>query len=89
MQLELSYPAYHPRDTGNSHGKRHLLVSEDYERGRLKRSKGDALCKPASKFWQLDRQREPVKIAPHPETVCSRCRERAERHGLKMPWEPE
>ena len=50
--------AYSPREGGShgthSPGKYHLVLLEDFNKGRLKRKKNDALCKPVNKFWGLD-----------------------------------
>jgi hypothetical protein len=72
------YGAYHPRDAGNAAGSDHLVVSTDLVSGRLRRAAGDALCKPAQKFWGL---------YSHPERkpTCKVCLEIARRHGLSLP----
>jgi hypothetical protein len=67
--------AYHPKDCGNSAGADHLVVDSDYQHGRLKREAGDALCKPARKFWGLYSE-------PERKPTCKRCLEIAVRHGL-------
>lgn len=72
------YGAYHPRDAGNAAGRDHLVVSVAFSKGRLRREAGDALCKPARKFWGLH---------SHPERkpTCKRCLDLAARHGLALP----
>jgi hypothetical protein len=71
------YGAYNPSDRGNSAGGNHLVVSEAFVGGRLRREAGDALCKPARKFWGLyeHAERKPT---------CKRCLEIAARHGLPV-----
>lgn len=72
------YGACHPRDRGISHGSNHLVTSVDLVSGRLRREAGDALCKPAAKFWDLVH-------APERRPTCKRCLELAARHGLALP----
>lgn len=76
LMLALAYAGH--ATTGNYSGGAHLIVTSDMTRGRLVRQAGDALCKPAARFWGLE---------PEPErslkTVsCKRCKEIAERLGL-------
>jgi hypothetical protein len=68
--------AHHPRDCGSSAGKTHVMLRVDFDRGRLHRKKGDALCRPRSKFWELSAGREGQ--APN----CARCIELGKRLGL-------
>jgi hypothetical protein len=72
------YGAYNPSDRGNSAGANHLVVTGALVRGRIRREEGDALCRPAQKFWGL---------YSHPERkpTCKRCLEIAARHGLLLP----
>lgn len=72
------YTACHPNDRGNSAGSDHLVTDEMIVRGRLRRSPGDALCRPKSKFWALvaEWSRKPT---------CQKCIEMAARLGLENP----
>jgi len=45
--------AYNPSDRGSSAGGNHIVLEEPLQFGRLVRQAGDALCKPAKKFWGL------------------------------------
>ena len=45
--------AYNPSDRGSSAGGNHIVLDAPIHYGRLRRAKGDALCKPSSKFWGL------------------------------------
>lgn len=55
LQYAVAY-AYNPKEGGSSNGKYHLIVTaaEGLTLIRVQRQKGDALCKPAAKFWGLD-----------------------------------
>lgn len=46
--------AYSPRENVGSLGGLHIVVRVPVHAGRLHREPGDALCKPAAKFWGLD-----------------------------------
>ena len=46
--------AYSPRENVGSGGKDHIVLEEEYSKGRLKRISGDPLCKPARDFWGLE-----------------------------------
>jgi hypothetical protein len=56
IPVSLAY-AYSPRERTGSRGRHHIQTQEDFVLGRLKRKKGDALCRPAKKFWNLDTRR--------------------------------
>lgn len=56
----------------------HLVLDRSFKAGRLRRSKGDPLCKPSGKFKELKAVRDAW-------VVCKRCRDIAERHGLSIP----
>lgn len=71
------YGSYHPRDRGNAHGANHLVLSSKYVKGRLRREAGDALCKPATKFWGLYAE-------PDRKPTCKACLAVAARHGLAL-----
>lgn len=75
--------AYTGRCTGNYSGGDHIVVATgELASGRLRRKAGDALCKPASKFWGLypghdhgDRQRD---------STCKSCLAKADRLGIDV-----
>lgn len=67
--------AHHPRDRGMAHGSNHYTVTRALDVGRLHRRPGDALCKPASKFWGL-------YSSPEREANCKLCVAIAARFGL-------
>jgi hypothetical protein len=67
--------AYHPRDRGMAHGSQHLVTTRPLDAGRLHRKPGDALCKPATKFWGLNAH-------PEREASCKRCIKIGARLGL-------
>jgi hypothetical protein len=67
--------AHHPGDIGNAAGADHYAVTRPLDVGRLHRRAGDALCKPAAKFWGL-------YDADERAANCKRCRTIAERLGL-------
>ena len=65
-----------PRETGyNSPGGTHILLSEDFQQGRIRRERGDTLCK--KKFWGLDTQ-------DHGDVNCKRCLELARKLAEKF-----
>lgn len=64
--------------TGSYTGGLHLIVTADLLRGRLSRSAGDALCKPAKKFWGL----EPDPERDLSDVTCKRCSEISARLQL-------
>lgn len=70
--------AYTPNEQASYGGGDHLVLDRDFERGRLRRKKDDALCKPQSKFWGLQETSPPHRI-------CKRCLKLARRHGLDVP----
>lgn len=59
--------AFHPGDRGNSAGADHLKVLDTLDVGRLHRVRGDALCKPARKFWGL------YEVSSGRKVTCKRC----------------
>ena len=65
--------AYTPRETGSYGGRDHVVVEEEVRIGRIRRNRGDALCKTRWAFWGLNRGGE-----DH-EPSCVRCIEIAER----------
>lgn len=69
------YGAYHPRDRGMAHGAEHWVTTKPLAIGQLRRRPGDALCKPARKFWGL-------YAHPEREPTCKRCIEIATRLRL-------
>lgn len=70
--------AYTPNESATYGGGEHLVLTCDWSWGRLKRAKGDALCKPAKKFWGLHDIDEAHK-------TCPRCLELARRYCLRTP----
>lgn len=73
-----TYPAYayNPHEHATSNGGMHIVTREDFKIRRLKRERGDALCKRARDFWGLD-GREPGERLP----TCKTCLDRAARYG--------
>jgi hypothetical protein len=68
--------AFTPRETGGYGGRDHIVVEQPLTAGRIRRAAGDALCKPAVKFWGLQRS-----SGTRPAS-CARCIALAERLGL-------
>jgi hypothetical protein len=68
--------AYNPSDRGANPGGNHWIVADELRiPGRLYRAPGDALCKPARKFWGLsDVDEERWRFV-----TCKRCHEMARR----------
>lgn len=63
---------------GHYSGESHLVLTRPFTAGRLKRSTGDALCKPHAKFWGLEPNLERDPAA----ATCKRCKEIAGRLNL-------
>ncbi len=74
--------AYSPRENVGSTGKYHLITTEQISRHPLFRRPGDALCKPARKFWGLDGGRTAEDFERH---GCARCREIRDRLKRSTP----
>ncbi len=74
--------AYSRRENVGSTGKYHLITTEHIERHPLFRRPGDALCKPARKFWGLDDGRTAEDFERH---VCARFREIRDRLKRSTP----
>ena len=74
--------AYSPRENVGSTGKYHLIATERIAHGPLVREPGDALCKPARKFWGLDGRRTAEDFERH---GCARCREIRDRLKRSTP----
>lgn len=59
--------AYTAQETGSYGGADHIVVDEPVHIGRLKREAGDALSRPARKFWGLhavaEKDRMPTSLA--------------------------
>lgn len=70
--------AYTPRETGSYGGGTHLIADRSFKLGRLEREAGDALCKPARKFWGLTETdwKPSQDWTPH---VCPDCAAKAAR----------
>lgn len=73
--------AYVPRQTARAVGANHAVLTTEFTAGRLRRKAGDALCKPASQFWGLERHRSFEEQGVN----CQRCREIAKRLNLTLP----
>jgi hypothetical protein len=76
--------AYTRRQGAWSFAHTHAVLDQDLNAGRFKRTKGDALCRPAEKFWGL----EPITTRG---VSCPKCKELAERYGVELidPTAPE
>lgn len=73
--------AHHGFGYGSSRSGNHAVVLHRLQTGRLVRQPGDALCKPAAKFWTW----ELIESAGQSDTVdCVRCTEIAGRLGLDL-----
>jgi hypothetical protein len=70
--------AFNRSQGASSNGKYHLVLDQPLHAGRLNREKGDALCKPRSKFWGLDRG------SPRAVVDCPVCLQRAQQHGISV-----
>jgi len=70
--------AYTPRETGSYGGRDHLVTEVPIHSGRLVRHPGDALCKPARRFWGLHRTGEGSPV------TCKRCLEIAQRPDVAV-----
>lgn len=68
--------AYTPRQGPSSNGTYHLVVQAPLQAGRLRREPGDALCKPARRFWGLDGGRTEADFDSRPCATCSTLRGR-------------
>jgi hypothetical protein len=75
--------AYTPNEQASYGGGFHLMLQDDLVSGRLRRRAGDALCKPASKFWGLH---EDSVYCPLPS--CTRCLDLAPKHGIDIEKSP-
>ena len=69
--------AYSPRQGAWTIARYHAALDQPLVAGRCKRDKGDALCKPAQRFWGL----EAVTTSP---VTCPRCLELAKRYGVTL-----
>jgi len=69
--------AYAPRESATHGGSDHVVLLRDLDLGRLRREKGDALCKPAKKFWGL-------VVASDRLPDCLACIERVEKISLEL-----
>lgn len=75
--------AYTPNEVGHYGGGYHLMLMQPFVSGQLRRAAGDALCKPARKFWGLH---EISTLCQIPD--CKRCLELAHRHGIDIEQAP-
>lgn len=67
--------AYHPRDRGSAAGRDHAILLDPFVYGQLRRSAGDALCRPAKQFWGL----QDVTSSPRRLVSCVPCLEKIGR----------
>lgn len=70
--------AFNRRQGPSSNGKYHLILDQPLHTPRLNRGAGDALCRPASKFWGLERG------SAQAAADCPICLQRAERYGVTV-----
>jgi hypothetical protein len=61
--------AYTPNERGHYGGSEHVVVAGDLRFGRLLRSAGDALCRPARRFWGL----QDYPRGHQAPATCTRC----------------
>jgi len=84
----MSFLTAHPRATYNPAASIrhatgfHAVLDQPLTVGRFKREAGDALCKPAWRFRALEIWHSGANLASW--VRCERCRELAERHGVKI-----
>jgi hypothetical protein len=71
--------AFNRRQGASSNGNYHLVLDQPLHAGRLNREKGDALCKPRTKFWGLDQGSAQAVVD------CPVCLKRARQHGVTVP----
>ena len=76
LRSQLDIP-YGPRPRPSPHARYHAVLDRPLVAGRFRREAGEALCKPATRFWGLAL----VTTAP---VTCPRCLELAERHGVEL-----
>ncbi|MER5785788.1 hypothetical protein ABT104_29340 [Streptomyces mobaraensis] len=68
----------HPRQsTGQAQHARHIVLDAPLA-GRLRREAGDALCRPATDFYELER------TDLEGDATCKTCVERAARYGVRV-----
>lgn len=69
--------AYSPRESRRAHqGRVHVVTNEDLSHGRLKRRKGEVLCRPSGKkFWGL----QPRTLEEFEASPCQTCLARLNR----------
>ncbi|MFJ1827381.1 hypothetical protein [Streptomyces sp. NPDC088178] len=70
--------AFNPYQGASSNGAYHLILDQPLHAARLHRNAGDALCKPRSKFWGLERGND------RQTATCSVCLERAARYSIAV-----
>ncbi|MFD8545026.1 hypothetical protein [Streptomyces sp. NPDC059649] len=70
--------SYHPhQSTEQAELARHIVLDVPLD-GRLRREAGDALCRPAIDFYELERGEV------EGEATCTKCVERAARYGVRV-----
>ena len=70
--------AYNPRQGAMSNGSHHAVLDQPLHAGRLHREAGDALCKPARRFWGLEVGHDLANVD------CRRCVEMLARHNVTI-----
>lgn len=70
--------AFNRRQGAASNGKYHLVLDQPLNTFRLNREAGDALCRPISKFWGLERG------STQAAADCPICLRRAEQYGVTV-----
>lgn len=78
MKFGIASAATYQARGGTERGGYHYTVPEDLNAGRLHRKAGDALCRPARKFWWLN----PL-VTTGVEVGCKECLKIANRLRLK------
>jgi hypothetical protein len=82
-QTQTAY-AYSPRERTASQGGYHIIVPQDGMKfGKAVRNKGDAICKPAKKFWGL------TILGGSELPNCKHCLAAMEKAVGPLPLEPE
>lgn len=70
--------AFNPRQGDRSDARYHAVIDTPIAEGRFVRAAGDALCRPARKFWGL--------AVGNPSAVnCPRCLVLAQRYDVRLP----
>lgn len=70
--------AYTPNETPVHGGGCHAVLLEDFRSGRIRRQKGDVLCRPSHKFWGLHGVEKGRAV------TCKGCKALLARFGLPL-----